>query len=150
VRLRFTQIALALISIFLLIIAAQPYIERILYASTTPRTVEPRGSLSDFEASTTALFERASPSVVQVAARPASGVSLLEDNPNRASSGTGFIWDGAGHVVTNDHVVKDSSQVAVRLSTGEVLQADKVGLAPTYDLAVIRIRVRDSYRLRSC
>lgn len=139
-RLRFTQIALALISIFLLIIAAQPYIERILYASTTPRTVEPRGSLSDFEASTTALFERASPSVVQVAARPASGVSLLEDNPNRASSGTGFIWDGAGHVVTNDHVVKDSSQVAVRLSTGEVLQADKVGLAPTYDLAVIRIR----------
>ena len=139
-RLRFTQLTLALISILLFFIAAQPYIERILYASTTPRTVEPRSSLSDFEASTTALFERASPSVVQVAARPASGVSLLEDNTNAASSGTGFIWDGAGHVVTNDHVVKDTNEVAVRLSTGEVLQADLVGLAPTYDLAVIRIR----------
>ncbi len=139
-RLRFAQVALALISILLVFIAAQPYIERILYASTTPRAIEPRGSLSDVEASTTALFERASPSVVQVAARPASGASLLEDNRDRASSGTGFIWDGAGHVVTNDHVVKDTNQVAVRLSTGEVLQAEVVGLAPAYDLAVIRIR----------
>ena len=52
---------------------AQPYLDRLLYSATTPRTVEPRGSLSDLERSTIALFEHASPSVVQVVGtRPAT------------------------------------------------------------------------------
>jgi 2-alkenal reductase len=139
VRVRFAQIGLALALVLLAIIAAQPYVERILFASTAPRSVEPRGSLSDIERSTIAIFERVSPSVVQVAARSASAGPLVEDSSG-AASGTGFIWDGAGHVVTNDHVVQGANQLAVRFATGDVAQAELVGAAPNYDLAVIRIR----------
>ena len=56
-----------------------------------------------------------------------------------AQSGTGFIWDAAGHIVTNDHVVGGTSSLAVRLATGQVLRAHIVGAAPNYDLAVIRV-----------
>lgn len=140
VQTRFGQIGLAFVLVLLFIIAAQPYVERAFYASTTPRVIEPRGSISDLEATAISIFERVSPSVVQVAARNASAGPLVEDGSNRAASGTGFIWDGAGHVVTNDHVVQGANEVAVRLSTGQVLQAKLVGVAPNYDLAVIRIQ----------
>jgi S1-C subfamily serine protease len=142
---RFAGIGLALALVLLAIIAAQPYIERALFASTAPRSIEPRGSLSDTEQSTISIFERVSPSVVQVAARSASTGPLAEDSGGRAASGTGFIWDGAGHVVTNDHVVQGARELAVRLSTGAVVEAELVGQAPNYDLAVIRIK--DARRL---
>jgi S1-C subfamily serine protease len=136
---RFIHLGLWLCLTLLAVIAAQPYVERALFASATPRAIEPRGSLSDAERSAIAIFERVSPSVVQVAARTASAGLLAEDSTGRAASGTGFIWDGAGHIVTNDHVVQGSNQTAVRLSTGEVLPAELVGVAPNYDLAVIRV-----------
>jgi S1-C subfamily serine protease len=140
VRVRFAQIGLAMALVLLALVATQPYIERTLFVSTTPRSVQPRGSLSDIELSTIAIFEQVSPSVVQVAARTASAGSLVEDSSGRAASGTGFIWDGAGHVVTNDHVIQGANQLAVRFATGDVAQAELVGVAPNYDLAVIRIR----------
>jgi 2-alkenal reductase len=58
----------------------------------------------------------------------------------RGGAGTGFVWDGAGHIVTNDHVVSGAAEVAVRFASGQVVRADVVGLAPNYDLAVIRVR----------
>jgi 2-alkenal reductase len=54
-------------------------------------------------------------------------------------SGTGFVWDQAGHVVTNDHVVAGTDALAVRLATGEAVRAQIVGTAPNYDLDVIRL-----------
>ena len=57
-----------------------------------------------------------------------------------AASGTGFVWDNAGHVVTNNHVVQNGSEVAVRFASGEVAQAEIIGVAPNYDLAVLRIK----------
>src|SRR5690606_21569804 len=77
--------------------------------------------------------------VVQVAARPEANNPFAEGG-GRMASGTGFVWDKAGHVVTNDHVVQNASEMAVRLSTGDVVQARLVGAAPNYDLAVIRIQ----------
>jgi S1-C subfamily serine protease len=53
---------------------------------------------------------------------------------------TGFVWDEAGDIVTNNHVVAGTSEVAVRLSSGDVVRADIVGTAPNYDLGVIRLR----------
>ena len=57
-----------------------------------------------------------------------------------SSSGTGFIWDHQGHVVTNDHVVQGAKTVALRFASGEVAEAEVIGVAPNYDLAVLRIR----------
>jgi 2-alkenal reductase len=118
---------------------AQPYIDRMMFSASTPRTVTPRGGLADIERTSIDLFERVSPSVVQVVARPGKLDAMQPDPDGQDQSGTGFIWDGAGHIVTNDHVVNGTDQVAVRLSTGGVLRARIVGASPNYDVAVLRV-----------
>src|SRR5438876_2603485 len=115
------------------------------WTNTVARTVDQRGPLSEAERANIELFERVSPSVVQVAARSAVGNPLAEDEGGEAAagaaaSGTGFVWDNAGHVVTNNHVVQSGSEVAVRFASGEVAQAEVIGVAPNYDLAVVRIK----------
>ncbi len=66
-----------------------------------------------------------------------------EEQGGGSQTGTGFVWDGAGHIVTNNHVVAAAAQgggsIAVRLSSGAVSTATLVGAAPSYDLAVIRL-----------
>ena len=110
------------------------------WTNTSARAVDQRGPLSDAERANIELFERVSPSVVQVAARSAAANPLDEDEGTGAASGTGFIWDNDGHVVTNNHVVQNGSEVAVRFASGEVAQAEIIGVAPNYDLAVLRIK----------
>jgi 2-alkenal reductase len=114
------------------------------WTNTVARTVDQRGPLSEAERANIELFERVSPSVVQVAARAAAGNPLAEDEGGDgaagAASGTGFVWDNVGHVVTNNHVVQNGSEVAVRFASGEVAKAEIIGVAPTYDLAVLRIK----------
>jgi S1-C subfamily serine protease len=114
------------------------------WTNTSARTVDQRGPLSDAERANIELFERVSPSVVQVAAQSAAANPLAEDEGGEGAageaSGTGFVWDNAGHVVTNNHVVQNASEVAVRFASGEVAQAEIIGVAPNYDLAVLRIK----------
>ncbi len=108
------------------------------WSSPTARAVEQRGPLSDAEKATIEIFERVSPSVVQVAAKSAANPLMEEDG--RGASGTGFVWDRDGNLVTNNHVVENASELAVRFASGEVAKVDVVGVAPNYDLAVLRIR----------
>src|SRR5262245_6433628 len=110
------------------------------WTHSTARSVDQRGPLSDFERATIEIFERVSPSVVQVAAVRSAANPLTEEESGQASSGTGFVWDSSGHVVTNDHVAQGAREVAVRFASGGVARADVVGAAPNYDLAVLRIR----------
>src|SRR5919204_3574249 len=115
------------------------------WTNTSARSVDQRGPLSDAERANIELFERVSPSVVQVAARSAAANPLTEEDGGEAgagaaASGTGFVWDNDGHVVTNNHVVQNGSEVAVRFASGEVARAEVIGVAPNYDLAVLRIR----------
>src|SRR5829696_2324710 len=113
------------------------------WTNSIARTIDQRGPLSEAERANIELFERVSPSVVQVAARSAVTNPLAEDEGGEAgaaASGTGFVWDNSGHVVTNNHVVQNGREVAVRFASGEVAQASIVGVAPNYDLAVLRIR----------
>jgi 2-alkenal reductase len=100
-----------------------------------------RTNFLDVERRTIEIFERTSPSVVHIAARKGSSDVFSTDHESTGvQSGSGFVWDTAGHVVTNDHVLQGTNSIAVRLSTGEVVRAVVVGLAPTYDLAVIRLQ----------
>src|SRR4051794_16077787 len=103
-RMRLVYVGLSMVIALLAVFAAQPYFEHAFYAQTAPRSIEPRGSLSDSEQSAIAIFERVSPSVVQVAARTEASNQFTEDT-SRAATGTGFVWDSAGHIVTNHHVV---------------------------------------------
>jgi S1-C subfamily serine protease len=134
-------IVVLVVGIYLL----RPTIDRLLFAETQPRAVEARGNLADFEKLTVEIFQRAAPSVVQVSGRSPAGPEVAEqDNGGGAQSGTGFVWDRAGHIVTNNHVVQGATELAVRFATGEVARAQLVGGSANYDLAVIRVTgVRD-------
>jgi S1-C subfamily serine protease len=54
-------------------------------------------------------------------------------------TGSGFIYDEDGHIVTNYHVIENAEELSVALADGETYPADVVGEDPTNDLAVIRI-----------
>jgi 2-alkenal reductase len=120
---------------------AEPYVSRLFFAAETPRPVAPRGDLADAERSTVELFQRVSPSVVHVFARPSGRDLMLMEGAEGGGvqSGSGFIWDAAGHVVTNNHVVQGARPVTIRVASGEIVSAEVVGTAPNYDLAVLRL-----------
>jgi S1-C subfamily serine protease len=136
---RFFRFAVIVALLLLAAQAAEPYVVRMMFAQTTPRPIEARGNLSDAERSIIALFERASPSVVQVVGRHTEA-NLSNEEEGGLQSGTGFVWDGAGNIVTNNHVISGTSEVIVRLASGDVIPADIVGTAPNYDLGVVRLR----------
>ncbi|KYG97908.1 trypsin-like peptidase domain-containing protein [Bradyrhizobium sp. DOA1] len=111
------------------------------WAAPSARAVEQRGPLSDGEKATIDIFERVSPSVVQVAVKSDANPLMGEEGQGGGgASGTGFVWDRDGHLVTNNHVVANGNEIAVRFASGEVAEVDLVGRAPNYDLAVLRIR----------
>jgi 2-alkenal reductase len=140
---RFTRIGLIVIVALLAVLIAEPYLARLFLSETQPRTVTARGDLAPSETAMIALFEQVSPSVVHVFVR-SGGDQLVQEGEGGGASGSGFIWDAAGHVVTNHHVVQSGQPVVIRLSTGEVIPATVAGAAPNYDLAVLRLaRVRD-------
>ncbi len=111
-------------------------------ATAIPRVVSPRGDLASDEQSTIALFDQAKASVVYITTR-----ERVVDPWTRnifsipRGTGSGFIWDDAGHVVTNFHVVADASEARVRLSDGRDFKAALVGASRAHDLAVLRIGV---------
>jgi S1-C subfamily serine protease len=135
---RFFRFAIIVVLALLAASVAQPYVTRLMLSDTAPRPVAARGNVSEAEQSITELFEQVSPSVVQVVGR--QGGNPIEEESAGVQSGTGFVWDGAGNIVTNNHVVSGTTDVAVRLTTGEAVAADIVGTAPNYDLAVVRLR----------
>src|SRR5437867_639265 len=110
-----------------------------------PRPVTPRGDLAGDEKSTIDLFRKASPSVVFITTR-----GLARDFTTRnvfevpQGAGSGFIWDNAGHVVTNYHVIREASSAQVTLNEHSTFAAELVGVAPEYDLAVLRIKTEAS------
>ena len=122
----------------------QPYVRPLFYAATEPRPIAARGDLAAFEQTAISLFERVSPSVVQVVVQ--RGGRLWADNEGQeqgqAGAGTGFVWDDAGNIVTNAHVVDAGDRVMIRTAKGDVMAATVVGRAPNYDLAVVRITGR--------
>src|SRR5262249_12011801 len=137
---RFTPFAITGLLILLAALLVQPYVDR-YFIYGKPRIVETRGSLSDGERVATEIFKSTAPSVVLVFDRftCASPVGGNEETQGGAESGTGFIWDAAGHVVTNRHVVAGARELRVRLSSGQVVRAEPVGTAESYDLAVLRL-----------
>src|SRR4051794_10490147 len=65
-RERFTQVATVLLILLLAAWVGQPYLDRLLFAATSPRPITTRSDLPESERATISLFERVSPSVVQV------------------------------------------------------------------------------------
>jgi S1-C subfamily serine protease len=109
---------------------------------TEPRVVTPRGELAGDEQTTVEIFRQASPSVVYITTRQRLRNPWTRDIFSvPQGTGSGFIWDDLGHVVTNHHVIAEASEANVRLNDGRSYGAVLVGSSPDHDLAVLRIRV---------
>lgn len=95
---------------------------------------------TDDEANTTEVYRAASPSVVYVTNR---GLRRSWFSPNvqeiPRGSGSGFVWDKNGLIVTNFHVISGADRLIITLQDQSEWQADVVGLAPEKDLAVLKI-----------
>ena len=108
-------------------------------ALAQPRAVEPRGALPEWEQVSIRRFKEAAPSVVYITtteerSRDFFGLDVVEVP---AGSGTGFIWDEQGHVVTNFHVIQGATRATITLADGSHHEAVYVGGAPDKDLAVL-------------
>ena len=121
-----------------------PALRLALEPEAEPRVVAARGDLSESEQTTIELFETARDSVVFI-----STAERVRDPWSRnvheqpRGTGSGFLWDDRGHVVTNDHVIEGASSATVRLADGRSFYARLVVRDPSHDLAVLRIESRD-------
>jgi S1-C subfamily serine protease len=108
---------------------------------TPTRPVAPRGPLLPEEQTAIAMFEEARSSVVYITTLVYQR-DLFTFNVEEIPQGTGsgFIWDEEGRVVTNYHVIYEAQNVQVTLSDQSKWKAELVGAAADKDLAVLRIR----------
>ncbi|MES9828164.1 MAG: trypsin-like peptidase domain-containing protein [Candidatus Thiodiazotropha sp.] len=120
-----------------------PQVEQWLAGLTSePRRVTPRGDLASDEQATVEIFQQASPSVVYITTLQRVRNPWTRDIFSvPQGTGSGFIWDDLGHLVTNHHVIAETAEANVRLNDGRSYQAVLVGGSPDHDLAVLRIRV---------
>jgi len=108
--------------------------------SAKPRVVTPRGALAEYETTTTELFRKVSPSVVYLTTRTVVATPFRTRTVEvEAGSGSGFMWDDQGHIVTNFHVLQSASSARVVLADQTSYEATLVGASPDHDLAVLRI-----------
>ena len=109
-----------------------------------PAVVAPRGDLSEAEQTTVEIFRNAAPSVVFIT-KLAVRFDPLRRNALTVPEGTGsgFLWDAEGHVVTNFHVVAGADGARVTLSDQSVWPAELVGAFPDKDVAVLKITAKD-------
>jgi S1-C subfamily serine protease len=111
-----------------------------LMPGAQPHAVTARGALADDEQTTIELFKAVSPSVVHVTNL---AVQRQPFSPNAQvvprGTGTGFIWDENGFIVTNYHVVDGASAARVILSDHSTYDSTRIWGYPDKDLAVIRI-----------
>ncbi|MEV0409990.1 trypsin-like peptidase domain-containing protein [Streptomyces sp. NPDC050448] len=83
---------------------------------------------------------RAPESVAGIAATALPGVVTLHvRGSGGGGTGTGFVLDQQGHILTNNHVVADAKDITVTFSTGESVAAELVGRDGGYDLAVVKV-----------
>jgi len=110
-----------------------------------PRVVDARGDLAQDEKNTISVFQEASPAVVYITSIEVRR-SLFSLNVYEIPQGTGsgFIWDKEGRIVTNYHVIGDASRIEVTLGDGKEYKGILVGVAPDKDLAVLQINAPPS------
>lgn len=88
---------------------------------------------------TVAIAEQVGPAVVGISNRDIRSDFFRGEQEVETGSGSGVIFDGAGYIVTNNHVVAGASKLIVSLADGRQVPADIVGTDPRTDLAVIKI-----------
>lgn len=107
-----------------------------------PRAVTARGALAADEINNVEIFRKSSPSVVHITTLETQrDLFSLNTQQVQRGSGTGFVWDDSGHIVTNFHVIQEASGARVTLADQSTHAAKLVGVFADRDLAVLKIDV---------
>ncbi len=105
-------------------------------------TTIPEEPVAVLQSQVEAVYDQAGAAVVNV-----TSVTYVHDfflNPvPQEGTGSGFIYDDLGHIITNYHVVENAEELSVTLADGRTYPAETIGQDPTNDLAVIRIHAED-------
>jgi S1-C subfamily serine protease len=109
-------------------------------AEAAPRPITPRGELTAEERSNIEVFETWKASVVFISTSNRV-VDFWTRNVTSVPRGTGsgFVWDEDGHIVTNMHVIAGAAEATIKLADGRDYPASLVGVSPAHDIAVLRI-----------
>lgn len=110
----------------------------VIVATPTPLGEDVLAPIDVEEQLVTNLYERVGPSVVHITARVISVDFFFGPMPNEGT-GSGFIYDEAGHIVTNYHVIEGAESIDVRFSDDLAVPARVVGIDPPNDLAVLAL-----------
>jgi len=112
---------------------------QVLVVTPTSLPPEVMAAASDIEEQLVIqVYERASPAVVHITSKVIQYSYFWGPIPQEGT-GSGFIIDLEGHIVTNNHVVADAEEVEVTLADRTVLPAKVVGTDPYHDLAVLKV-----------
>lgn len=103
-------------------------------------------NISDLQSTLESIYQKVNPSVVNIqvveGSSGTSGFGFNNQNSTPAQAlGSGFVWDTAGHIVTNNHVVSGATSISVTFWDGTVATAKVVGADLNSDLAVIQVNV---------
>lgn len=107
-------------------------------ASLAPTAAQALPGANQLEEQVIGLYQEAGPSVVFISSTVLQYNMFMQAEPQEGS-GSGFVFDRQGHIVTNYHVVADANEVSVAFANGESYQAEIVGEDPSTDLAVIKV-----------
>ena len=110
------------------------------YTDAKPRLVTPRGDLAQDEKNTIELFKNISPSVVYITSIAVQrDIFTFRALEIPRGTGSGFIWDENGYIVTNFHVIQNAQAADVTLADRSTWKAKLVGYEADKDLAVLKI-----------
>lgn len=110
----------------------------VLVATPTPGALTVLESADSLEARRIAVYERVAPAVVNITTQVLR-TSFFWGTLPEEGSGSGFLWDTDGHIVTNYHVVSGAQRIEVSFGEGLNMPATVVGTDPTNDLAVLKV-----------
>lgn len=136
---RWLPLLVIALSLLLVVQAWVPRVVEMTRPAPAPRPVTPRGDLAEDEQATVKLFQEASKSVVFITTSQVGRDFFFNVLEIPKGSGSGFVWDEHGHVVTNYHVVSGASHVKVTLPDQSTWSATVAGEAPERDLAVLKV-----------
>jgi len=110
----------------------------VVTATPTPGLPEMPPGVDVGEQQVIAVYKRVSPAVVNITTKVLR-LSFFFGVIPEEGSGSGFIWDREGHIVTNYHVVENAETIEVSFGEEVVMPAEIVGVDPPNDLAVLRV-----------
>lgn len=107
-------------------------------AAPAPLALDVQTAVKALQAQLISVYNSTAPAVVNITTRTYAYDWFMQPIPQEGT-GSGFVYDSEGHIVTNYHVVENAQELMVTLASGGTYEAKIVGVDPTNDLAVIRI-----------